>query len=133
MGGQDGYQSDLLSNSTQSDSAVAGFRVHLNEKAEFAMDLAYTNSKQGMAPFALPAPDYVATHPPTSFDFSQSNLYSKTDVNSFDLSTNLNFKLTDKSWLNFYYRLADYDDTIAFFQDASGTFQVLGGYMGWTF
>ena len=133
MGGQDGYQSDLLSNSTQSDSAVAGFRVHLTEKAEIAMDLAYTNSRQGMAPFALPAPDYVATHPSMSFDFSQSHLYSKTDVNSFDLSTKLNYKLTDDSWLSFYYRLADYDDTIALFQDSSGTYWVLGGFMGWNF
>jgi len=133
MGGQDGYQSDLLSNNTQSDSFVGGLRVHLNEKAELGMDIAYTSSTQSMDPFDLHAPDYEATHPSMSFDFSESYLYSQTSVNSFDLSTHLNYKLTDSSWLNFYYRLADYDDTIAFFQDPSGTYQIIGGFMGWNF
>ncbi len=133
MGGQDGYQSDLLSNSTQSDSAVVGFRVHLTEKAEIGMDLAYTNSKQGMSPFDLHAPSYEETHASTSFDFSESYLYSQTDVNRFDLSTYLNYKLSGSSWLNFSYRLADYDDAIAYFQDYSGTYQIIGAYMGWNF
>ncbi len=133
MGGQDGYQSNLLSNDTQSDSTVLGFRVHLTEKAEIAMDLAYTNSKQGFVPFDMHAPSYEETHASMSFDFSQSHLYSKMDVNSFDVSAKLNYKLTDNSWLNFFYRLADYDDTVAFFQDSSGTYQVLGGFMGWNF
>jgi len=133
MGGQDGYQSDLLSNKTQSDSYVLGMRVNPTEKFQIGMDLAYTNSTQGMAPFALPAPEYVETHPSMSFDFSQSHLYSQTDVNRFELSTTLNFELTDASWLNFYYRLSDYDDTITYFQDFGGTFQIIGGYMGWTF
>ena len=133
MGGQDGYQRNILAQNSESTTALAGFKVNASKAFELGLNLAWTTSHQGIDPFELSAPDFVATHPTTSYDFSQSNTYSEIDVTRLDATAFIEYLFDKSLWLNVYYRYSDFDDAITLFQDDSGTLSVLGAYLGWTF
>lgn len=133
MGGQDGYQRDMLSQNTTSTTLMAGIRVKPTKVFSLGLNVSATDSEQALDPFDLPADDYVATHPPMSFDFSVAHTYSMIDVSRLEASADANFKFSNSMWMNLYFRYADYEDNIALFQDASGTISILGAYMGWSF
>lgn len=133
MGGQDGYQRDMLSQETDSSTIVAGIRITPSKKYNLGLNVSQTDSEQRMAPFDLPAPDYVATHSAMSFDFSSSHLYSVIDVSRLDVSADANLKFSNDFWLNFYYRYSDFEDNVTLFEDLNGSISILGAYLGWSF
>lgn len=133
MGGQDGYQRDMVSQNTDSKTIVGGFRLTPSKKFNIGLNIAQTNSDQKMDPFDLSAPDYVETHPPMSYDFSQSHLYSMIDLDRIDFNADANFKFTNDFWMNVYFRRSEYEDNVALFDDLDGSISVLGAYLGWSF
>lgn len=133
MGGQDGYSRDMVSQNTDSETIVAGFRLTPSKKFNIGLNIAQTKSDQKMDPFDLSAPDYVETHPPMSYDFSQSHLYSMIDLDRIDLNADANFKFTNEFWMNVYFRRSEYEDNVALFEDLDGSISVLGAYLGWSF
>ncbi len=133
MGGQDGFQRDMLHQETESSTIVAGIRITPSKKFNLGINVSQTDSEQELDPFELPAPDYVETHPSMSFDFSQSHLYSMIDVGRLDVTADANFKFTNDFWLNFYYRYSDFEDNVTLFEDLNGSISILGAYLGWSF
>lgn len=133
MGGQDGYSRDMVSQNTDSDTIVGGFRLTPSKKFNLGLNIAQTKSDQKMDPFDLSAPDYVETHPPMSYDFSQSHLFSMIDLDRIDLNVDANFKFTDDFWMNVYFRRSEYEDNVALFEDLDGSISILGAYLGWSF
>ncbi len=133
MGGQDGYQRDMLSQNSDSSTVVGGFRITPSKKFNIGVSAAQTTSEQKMDPFDLSAPDYVETHPPMSFDFSNSHLYSVIDVSRLDINADANIKFKSDFWWTFYYRYSDFEDNNTMFKDYNGTINVLGTYLGWSF
>jgi hypothetical protein len=133
MGGQDGYSRNVLAQNTESNTALAGIVVKPSDSFDLGFDLTWTESTQSLDPFELRAPDYEATHPSMSFDFSQSHTYSAIDVTQIWGSAYANVGLTDDVWMNIYYRYGDYSDDVVLFQDDSGSVSILGAYVGWSF
>ena len=133
MGGQDGYQRDMLVQNTDSETVVAGIRITPSERFNLGVSVAQTESEQRMDPFDLSAPDYVETHPPMSFDVSNSHLYSVTDISRFDVNADASIKFNGGFWWTFYYRYADFEDNNTMFKDYTGNVQILGTYLGWSF
>jgi len=133
MGGQDGYQRTILSQSTESTTALAGFKIDASKSFDLGLNVTWTVAEQGLDPFDLSAPDYVATHPPMSYDFSQSHTYSMIDVTRLDATAFVEYVFDKDMWLNVYYRYADFDDDMTMFDDQSGKLNLLGAYLGWSF
>ena len=133
MGGQDGFQRDMLHQSTESTTIVAGIRITPSKKFNLGVNVSQTDSEQALDPYDLPAPDYVETHPTMSFDLTNSHLYSMIDVSRLDLNADANFKFSNAFWLNVYYRYSDFEDNVTLFGDMNGNISILGAYLGWAF
>ena len=78
MGGQDGYSRDMLNYTSESNTLMAGVKYGKKDKMELGLDLSWMQAEAGLAPFDLSADDYVATHPPMSYDFSTSPTPTRT-------------------------------------------------------
>jgi len=133
MGGQDGFQRDMLSQETESSTIVAGIRHTPSKKFNWGLNVSQTDSEQALDPFDLPADDYVETHPTMSFDLTNSYLYSMIDVSRLDVHADANIKFTNDFWLNFYYRYSDFEDNVTLFGDMNGNISIFGAYLGWAF
>ena len=84
MGGQDGFSRDILKYNEESNSILAGVKIHPSDSWDLGLNFGYTESTGGMDPFELPADDYVANTPSMSYDFSKSNTYSNIDIDRFN-------------------------------------------------
>ena len=133
MGGQDGYARDLLNYDSTSDTVMAGLRVHPNESWDLGLNVTWTTSDAGLDPFALPAPDYVATHPSTVFDFSKTNTYSDLDVTRIDAELDATYHFNKTFRVNLGIRYADYSDDEPYLYDTSGTMTLYSASLGWSF
>lgn len=133
MGGQDGYQRDMVAQETDSTTVVGGFQLKPNDTFKLGFSLAQTNSDQKMNPFDLSAPEYVATHPAMSYDFSMSHMWSMIDLDRIDLNIDANFKFNDDFWMNVYVKGSEFDDHFLMFEDLNGTVAFFGAYLGWNF
>ena len=133
MGGQAGYQRDMLEQETTSTTIMAGIKIKPTETFSLGLYISSTESEQALDEFALPADDYVATHPAMAYDFSQSHLWSVIDVSRLEGSANANFKFSNSMWMNLYYNYADFDDNMTMFEDTSGSISIYGAYLGWSF
>lgn len=133
MGGQDGYSRDLLAYNEEANSLLAGIKIRPAKTFDIGLDVAYTAAEGGLDQFDLPAEDYVATHPPTAFDFSQSHTYSDIDVDRLNLDVMLKYKFTADLWLRLWYRFADYSDNEPYLYDTSGRVQWATLSAGWSF
>jgi len=133
MGGQDGYARDPLSYDIGSDSLFAGLKFKPAERLSLGLSGGYTASDAAIRPFDLSAPDFVATHPATAFDFSQSHTYSDLDITRLDAEADVTYKVGEKSWLSLRYRYADLEDDAPYLYDTSGSFDLYTLAFGWTF
>ena len=112
---------------------MAGFRVHPNENWDLGLNVTWTTSDAGLDPFALPAPDYVATHPSTVFDFSRTNTYSDLDVTRIDAEFDATYHFNKTFRVNLGIRYADYSDDEPYLYDTSGTMTLYSASVGWRF
>jgi len=133
MGGQDGFARDLLSYDTESSSLLAGFKYQTNKKWDLGLDFSLTAAEAGLDPFDLSAPDYVATHPTMSFDFSQTHTNSDLDSTRVDVDLWAKFWLNEGLWLRFRYHYIDYQDDAPYLYDTSGEYQFIAAALGWVF
>jgi hypothetical protein len=133
MGGQDGYSRNMLSYSEESNNIMAGIKIRPGDRWDLGFNLAYTAAEGGLAPFDLPADDYVAITPPMSYDFSKSNTYSTIDITRFNLDAMLKYKFTDDLWMRLWYKVVDFDDQDPYLYDTSGMVQWATITAGWNF
>ncbi len=133
MGGQDGYAIDRLSYGSTTNTLMAGVHFSPTERWDLGLDLTWSSSDGKIDPFDLPADDYVATHPSTMFDFSQTPEYSELDVSRWDVSLLANFHINKGFYIGGRYRYAKFDDKQPYLYDTTGSINVLTGYLGWTF
>jgi hypothetical protein len=133
MGGQDGYSRDLLTYNEEANTLLGGIKIRPGTKWDLGIYLSYTAAEAGLDPFDLPADDYVATHPPTAYDFSASHTYSDLDVSRMDGDLMIKYKFSDAMWLRFNWRYVDYTDDAPYLEDTSGTVQWATLSAGWYF
>jgi len=133
MGGQDGYSRDLLDYSSESNTLMTGLKYGTENKLQLGLDLSWMQAEAGLAPFDLPADDYVATHPPTIFDFSRTNTYSDLDSTRIDSELWAKVWLKANLWLRFRYHYVDYSDDAPYMYDTSGTYQYAAAAVGFIF
>ena len=133
MGGQDGFSRNVLNYNEESNSLLAGVKIRPGDKWDLGFNLSYTESEGGLAPFELPADDYVAITPPMSYDFSKTNTYSNIDVTRFNLDAMLKYKFNDDLWLRFWYQLTDFSDNDPYLYDTTGAVQWATITAGWSF
>jgi hypothetical protein len=133
MGGQDGFQRTILEYEQSASTILGGVRIDPNERWDLGLFLSYTEADAGLERFDLSAPDYSATHPSMSFDFSQSHTYSDLDANRFDGSFNVKYNVRDDFWLRFLYRYIDYVDDAPYMYDTSGNAEYASIVAGWYF
>jgi hypothetical protein len=123
MGGQDGFSRDLLSYNEESNSILAGIKIHPGEKWDLGFDVGYTAAEGGLDPFDLPADDYVAITPPMSYDFSNTHTYSTIDIERINFDATLKYSVTDSLWFRLWYKLVDFDDKDPYIYDTTGQVQ----------
>ncbi len=133
MGGQDGYSRDMLDYSSDSNSFMAGLKYQKKDKVELGIDLSWMQAEAGLAPFDLSADDYVATHPPMAFDFTQSHTYSDLDSSRVDADVWAKFFFKSDLWLRLRYHYVDYTDDAPYLYDTSGKYQFITAAVGWIF
>lgn len=133
MGGQDGYSRDLLDYNSQSNTLMAGLRYGAESKLQLGLDLSWMQAEAGLAPFDLPAPDFVATHPPTIFDFTTSHTYSDLDSTRIDTDLWAKYWFRPNLWLRLRYHYVDYSDDAPYMYDTSGTYQYAAAALGYAF
>ena len=132
MGGQDGYSRTLSKYSEEANTVMGGIKVHPGSW-DLGLNLGYTVAEGGMDPYELTADDYVATHPPTIFDFSNTNTLSDLDVSRLDGDLMVKFRFSDAMWLRFNWRYVDYTDDAPYLYDTDGTVQWATLTAGWYF
>ncbi len=133
MGGQAGFSRDLLAYSTESNVLMGGFTVHPNDRWDLGLHLVWTSSEAGLAPFDLPADDYVAITPPAVFDFSETHTYSDLDTTRIDGEVSAKYQINDEFRLYGAWRYADFSDDAPYLYDTSGSFTMYTFALGWTF
>ena len=133
MGGQDGFSRTVLDYSSEMNSLMAGFQYQVKDKMELGIDFGWTQSEASLAPFELPADDYVATHPTMSFDFT--NTYTNSDLDSTRIDADLwaKFWFKNNIWLRLRYHYVDYQDDAPYLYDTSGKYQYASAAVGWLF
>jgi hypothetical protein len=133
MGGQDGFSRDLLNYNDESNTLVAGVRIHPDDRWKIGLSLGWTASEAEIDPFDLSADDYVATHPTMSFEFSQSHTYSDLEYTRLDADLDINYSISDDFWLGLEYKYIDWADDAPYLFDSTGTVQWAILSAGWIF
>ena len=133
MGGQAGFSRDMLDYSSDSTTLMAGLKYQVKNKTEFGIDFSYMQAEAALAPFDLPADDYVAITPPMSYDFSTSHLNSDLDNTRLDADLWAKFSLSAKWWLRLRYHLVDFQDDAPYLYDTSGKYQYATSAVGLIF
>ena len=133
MGGQAGFSRDMLDYSSDSTTLMAGLKYQVKNKTEFGIDFSYMQAEAALAPFDLPADDYVAITPPMSYDFSTSHLNSDLDNTRLDADLWAKFSLSAKWWLRLRYHLVDFQDDAPYLYDTSGKYQYATAAVGLVF
>jgi hypothetical protein len=133
MGGQAGFSRDMLDYSSDSTTLMAGLKYQVKNKTEFGIDFSYMQAEAALAPFDLPADDYVAITPPMSYDFSTSHLNSDLDNTRLDADLWAKFSLSAKWWLRLRYHLVDFQDDAPYLYDTSGKYQYATAAVGLIF
>jgi hypothetical protein len=133
MGGQDGYSRNMLDYTSESNTLMAGAKYGKKDKMELGVDLGWMQAEAGLAPFELTAPDYEATHPSMSFDFSQTDTYSDLDSTRIDAELWAKIWFRANFWLRLRYHYVDYQDDAQYLYDTSGTYQFAAASVGWAF
>ena len=133
MGGQDGFARDQLSYHSESNVLMGGVKFKPTEKFYIGLYLTSTDSKAALDAFDLSAPDYVATHPPMSYDFSMTHTYSDLDTSRFDAHLKARYKFGTASWLTGIYRRIDFTDDAPYLYDTSGTIDIFTLAFGMSF
>ncbi len=133
MGGQDGYTSDALTYNEESNTLMAGFRVHSSDDLSFGANVTWTGSEAGIDSFELRADDYVETHPSMAYEFSESNTYSELDTTRIDFDMDAKFMLASDVWMALKYRYAKFSDDSPYLYDTSGKFSMFTVALGWAF
>ena len=133
MGGQDGFSRNVLDYSSEMNSLMAGLQYQVKDKMELGIDFGLTQSEAALAPFELPADDYVATHPTMSFDFT--NTYTNSDLDSTRIDADLwaKFWFKENIWLRLRYHYVDFQDDAPYLYDTSGKYQFASAAVGWVF
>ena len=131
MGGQDGHSRDLLTYDIASNSIFAGLRFKPAERLSLGLSAGYTQSDAAIDQVDLSAPDFVATHPTTAFDFSESHLYSDLDVTRIDAEADAQYTISERAWLTLRYRWADLEDDAPYLYDTSGSFDLYSLAFAW--
>jgi len=124
MGGQDGFARDLLAYSSESNVLMGGVKIKPTDNFYIGLDLTWTTSEAGLSAFDLSAPDYVATHPPMSYDFSQTHTYSDLDTSRLDAQVKANYKFGTSSWVAGTYRRVDFSDDAPYLYDTTGALDI---------
>ncbi len=112
---------------------MAGVKLSPSDRFDLSLDATWTSSDGGMDPFSLAAPEYVATHPNTSFDFSQTHTYSDLDVTRFEAQLTARYHFNKSLWVNGAVRYADYSDDEPYLYDTSGSITFYSMAFGWRF
>lgn len=133
MGGQDGFSRDLLEYETTSDTIMGGLRFRPDGPLDVLLDVAWNSSDAGLDAFALPADEYVATHPPTAYDFSSTHTYSNLDLSRLEASLEGRWDVSDDTWLRLRYRWIDFDDDDPYLFDVTGSLGIVTAAFGWAF
>ena len=133
MGGQDGFSRNVLDYSSEMNSLMAGLQYQVKDKMELGIDFGLTQSEAALAPFELPAPDYVETHPTMSFDFSQTHTNSDLDSTRIDADLWAKFWFKENIWLRLRYHYVDFQDDAPYLYDTSGKYQFASAAVGWVF
>jgi len=133
MGGQDGYSDDQVSYKEESNSLLAGVKIHPSKKWGLGFNFGYTASEAGMNQFDLSADDYVAMTPTMSYDFSKSHTYSDLDMSRLNFDAMFKLKFTDNTWMRLWYNIVDFTDDAPYLYDTTGTVQIGTITAGWSF
>jgi len=133
MGGQDGFSRDMLDYTSESNTLMAGLKYNTKDKMELGIDFSWMQAEAGLGAFDLSADDYVATHPPMSYDFSQTHTYSNLDSTRIDADLWAKFFFGNNIWLRLRYHYVDYQDDAPYLYDTSGKYQYATAAVGWLF
>ena len=133
MGGQDGFSRDMLDYNTESNTVMAGLKYKNSKKLELGIDFSWMQATAALAPFDLSADDYVETHPPMSYDFSQSHTYSDIDSNRIDAELWGTFWISPDWWIRLRYHMVDFTDDAPYLYDTSGSYTFAAAALGVVF
>ncbi len=133
MGGQDGFSRNLLAYSSTSNTVMAGLNLHPTDKLELGLAVTFSASDASLAPFDLPADDYVAITPPMVFDFSTTHTNSDLDVTRTEAELNARYRFSDRLWARLGYLWIDFEDDAPYLYDTSGRVDVVTAALGWVF
>ena len=97
-----------------------GIRTRPSDSLSIGFDAVYVLSKAGLDPLALAAPEWVATHPAQSYDFSQTDSYSDQDLARLDLGVDARYLLGHGFWVDARYRRAELEDDDPYIVDITG-------------
>ena len=133
MGGQAGFSRNLLDYTSTSDTVMAGMNVHPTEKFELGLGLTWSVSDASLAPFELPADDYVAITPPMVYDFSTTHTNSDLDLERTEAEVHAKYNFSNSFWLRLNYLYIDYQDDAPYLHDLTGSLDLITAAVGWAF
>jgi hypothetical protein len=131
--GQAGSSRDVFDYSTDNDVVFAGLNTNATEKLQLGFDIVYTNSDAALDEVGLNGAEWVATHPAQLYDFSDTDTYSDLDISRLEMTLNARYALSESSWLNGYYRYADFQDDAPYLYDTTGSVDEYGLSVGTSF
>lgn len=99
---------------------ASGIRSNPAERISVGVDAVWTSSRAGLDPLRLAAPDWAATHPAQSYDFSLTDGYSDLNVGRLDVTLDARYRLPNDFWLDGQFRHARSNDREIYLLDNSG-------------
>jgi hypothetical protein len=133
MGGQDGYGRDLLSYDSDSDTLMAGIKLHPTERFGLGVHFSWTESEAGLDPFAVDGGSYLDTHPAVVYDFSNSHTYSMLDLSRRETELYAGYEVNETVTVKLRWTHANFDDNEPYLYDTSGSFDHYLAAMIWKF
>lgn len=99
---------------------MAGFWTMPAEVFELGLDLTYTVGDAGLEEIRISAPEWAATHPNQSYDFSETHTFSDLDLTRLDAELWGKMHFATKYWVRASYRYAEVEDDQPYISDYTG-------------
>jgi len=99
---------------------MAGFWTKPADTFELGLDLTYTLGEAGLEQLQISAPEWAASHPNQSFDFSQTHTFSDLDLTRLDAEVWGKVHFSTKYWVRASYRYAEVEDDQPYITDYTG-------------
>ena len=119
----------------EDSTLMGGVTIKPSEAFEIGIDAVYSSSAGALEQytFADVPPDFLASKPNQSYDFSHSHTYSDLDVTRLELAISFRYAVSEMMSVRGGYRYIDLEDDAPYLYDTTGSVDFYSLGLAWSF